>query len=122
MANQDSLGTIAATKKVRLMQRRAAVRLPGTRSTFYPPTGERRADLWWEAMLMRLQPAKVSLIVPRRVECGTLVEIDLAGHPASASPTLLARVTEIKHQETGGYLIHGMLVPPLSDEACQALQ
>jgi len=122
MSSQENRLTVCTTKKIRLAQHRAAVRLPSDRETFNPPTGGRRADLWWEAMAVRLQQAKVALIVSRRFECGTLLQVELAPPSGPAATPLLARVQEIKPQETGGYLVHATFIPPLADEVYQALQ
>jgi hypothetical protein len=122
MPNQELLQTICTTKKVRLMQRRAAIRLPANRQTFYPPTGERRHDLWWEAMVMRLQPARIALVVGRRFEVGTLLEVEIADPSGTGAHTLIVQVNEIKCQETGGYVVHAVYLPLLPADILERLQ
>lgn len=120
--NQELLQTACTTKKVRLMQRRAAVRLPVTARSFYPPTGERRADLWWEAMVMRLQQTETMLIIGRRFEVGTLLQLEISDSSGTGAEDMIARVSEVKRQETGGYVIHAEFLPPLAGEVVERLQ
>ncbi len=122
MTSQAHLVTACTTKKVRLMQRRAGVCLPCTPHTFHPPTGQRRADLWWEAMVVGLQPTKAALIVGRRFEPGSLLEVEIAAPSGPAVTTQMAQATEIKPQETGGYLIQALFVPPLADDVFASLR
>lgn len=122
MTNQELLQTACTTKKVRLMQRRAGVRLPVTHRSFYPPTGERRADLWWEAMVMRLQKTDTMLIMGRRFEVGTLLQLEIGEASGNGVEEVLVRVREVKRQETGGYVIHADFLPALPDEVLERLQ
>ena len=122
MPNQELLQTICTTKKVRLMQRRAAIRLPASRQSFYPPTGERRADLWWDAMVMRLQPARIDVVVGRRFEVGTVLEVEITDPSGTGAHTLVVQVNEIKCQETGGYVVHAIFLPALPGELLERLQ
>jgi len=109
------------TKKVRIVQRRAGIRHPCTREAFYPPVGERRADLWWDAAVLSLRTTEVVFVTGRRFEVGTVLEVALDSQAPAASRGLLMRVAQVKAKETNGWVVNGRFLVPLDQDDLEAL-
>jgi hypothetical protein len=116
MTGRDGSAHLRTTQKLRVFQLRAGVRQPGDLATFYPPAGERRPDLWWEAMVPALSSTKLTLVLGRRFEVGTLLAVDIRNALQNAGLTLLARVGRVTASDTGGWVIHGDLLHPLAED------
>jgi hypothetical protein len=110
------------TKKVRIIERRAGVRYPCTRTTFYPPVGERRADLWWEGAVLSLRTTRVVLVLGRRFEVGTILEVDLHKLLPTMSGTWLIRVAHVKAKDNNGWVVNGDFLLPLDPDDLQEQQ
>ena len=107
------------TKKVRIIERRVGVRYPCTRETFYPPIGERRADLWWEGTVLSLRATEVTMALGRRFEVGTILEVDLHRLTSTVSGTLLVRVAHVKAKENNGWVVNATFLVPVDPDALE---
>ena len=119
MAHGESSLQSQQTKKVRIIERRAGVRYPGTRDTYYPPGGERRADLWWEGSVLSLGTTGVVLVLGRRFEVGTILEVDLHKLASSTSRTVLVRVARVDVKGNSTWVVSGDFLVALDPGALE---
>ena len=122
MAKLETAAQTATTKQLRPIHRRAGLRLPSTPAAFFPPTGGRRADLWWEAMISDLVSTAVTLVASRRFEVGTLLTAQLHNSAQDFSRTLPVRVARLQALANGGWLIDCTLLLTLGDDEMHELR
>jgi serine/threonine protein kinase len=107
-------------------ERRAWVRFPyiqGTavtlESSFHPDAADNGEN--WPATVVDISVGGLALILGRRFELGTVLNVDWSAKEANQKTSLLLRVTYAKPQDFGHWLVGGAFLQPLTCEELQAL-
>jgi hypothetical protein len=78
-------------------------------------------DVRWPARLRDVSTTGLCLLVSRRFEPGTLLEIDVQNAAGDAPSTLVARVVRVNRQAGGDWAVGCAFATPLSEAELAAL-
>ncbi len=102
------------------LERRAWVRYSCDLDASCIPANE-DPDILWPARVINIACGGVGLVLSRRFEPGTLLQVELQIPKRGFSRPLLMQVTHIAGHEFGGWLIGCSFTNPISDEELQQM-
>jgi hypothetical protein len=102
------------------VDRRAAVRFPCDLGSTCRPFAL-VAEAHWPGRVVNLSCGGVGLLLPRRFEAGTLLNVELQLANGARSGPLLARVIHVRYEQDGTWLVGSAWIHPLTPEELQDL-